>query len=128
MIGERYAATLRRMRRLEKFCLRLMLTVFTLNVVLLPFNAEALLEAPSNAEHASVCDDSQPADSNGACSDVACNHMCHAGGHFLGYVSRAPEIIRFPHTSGILHSLKDAAAPTGIADSQFRPPRTSTLI
>ena len=126
LIDETRAATLRRMQQLGKFCLRMMLIVFTLNMALLTFNAEAFLEAPSDAEHASACDGTKSVDSSGTCSGTVCNHLCHAAGHFLGYITGSPRIY-FPHTSRIQHPFKDAIASSSIADSQFRPPRIATL-
>ena len=112
------------MKRLEKPFLRLVLIIFTLNMSMMMFSADSFLDTAKGSQHA--CESGEASDQGGACTGIVCNHLCHAAGHYLGYMSTAPEM-HYPGTSSITLITQDILAPSFKADAQFRPPRLTTL-
>ena len=114
------------MKRLGKPVLRLMLIIFTLNMGMMMFSAESFLDTAKSPQHALACESGDASDQGGACAGIVCNHLCHSAGHYLGYMSTAPEMFN-PDRASITLITQDIFHPSFKADAQFRPPRLPTL-
>ncbi|MFZ2161098.1 MAG: hypothetical protein WAW02_02665 [Sideroxyarcus sp.] len=114
------------MRKLLRQTVYLLLLTLMSNAVGWTFNQEAIAAPLFGEQRASVASADQPADRHDdSCSGEhqhACNHWCHAAGHFMGLTSQAvfvlPELVDIPvpslQTTLLSHSSNDL----------YRPPRT----
>jgi hypothetical protein len=120
------ADTLPPMKRLAKPFLRLVLIIFTLNMGMMTFSAEAFVDNANGTPHALACESGTTSDQGGACTGIVCNHLCHAAGHYLGYISTTPEM-NYPESRSLVLITQAVFLPSYKADAQFRPPRLTTL-